>query len=99
MPHFDEIQQRRIERSLIQAEELVRDLLQPLRDPVAVLRSERVERFQDHQVQRPLQHVRLFIGHHASPGPTSTCWYSTGPYARSCWTSTEGSGLRARGSG
>src|SRR5437762_2572646 len=59
-------QERCVDRPLIELQHVVADLLDPPRDAVAVQRSHRFERLQDHQVERPLENVRLRLGHAAS---------------------------------
>src|SRR5262249_58704762 len=55
--HLLELEQRRIERSLIQLELVAADLLDPPRDPVAVQRPEAIERLEDHQRQRAVEDI------------------------------------------
>ena len=56
---------RRVERALIDAQHVARDLLDALRDAPAVHRLER-ERLQDEHVERALQEI-LFLTSHARP--------------------------------
>ena len=56
-----QLEQQGIERALIHSQKVAADLLDAPGDPVAVLRSKDVQRLQDHQRKRPLQHIRLFL--------------------------------------
>jgi hypothetical protein len=51
---------------LIDVQAIFRDLLQALRNPVAVQRAEGVERLQDHEVESALEDVLLRFGHDAA---------------------------------
>jgi hypothetical protein len=54
--------QRRIERALLHSDDVARELLQPLRDAVAMQRPQRND-FQDEHVERALRQVGLRQGH------------------------------------
>ena len=54
-------EQQGIERALIHGQKVSADLLDAPRDSPAVLRSQDIQCLQDHQRQRSLQDVRLFL--------------------------------------
>ena len=56
-----QLEQYRIESALIDGEEIIACLFDALRDAVAVLWSEHLQRFQHHQGQRALPHISLFF--------------------------------------
>src|SRR5438094_878315 len=49
--------ERRVHRSLVELQHVFAHLLDAPRDPVAVLRAQRLERLQDHEIERALQDV------------------------------------------
>src|SRR5438552_11158850 len=56
-----EAYKRRIDRALIEAQQVVRHLFNPSRDPIAVGRAKRVECFQHHDVEGSLHHLRFRV--------------------------------------
>src|SRR6516225_7766590 len=60
-PPLLEAYERRIDRALIEVQQVVRHLLDPPGDAVPVRRAEGVERLQHHDIERPLQHIRLHV--------------------------------------
>jgi hypothetical protein len=64
-------QQRRVHGAFIQLEHIATHLLEAPRDAEAVQRSHRVQRLQDHEVQRPLQYFRCFPVHERLDSPLS----------------------------
>src|SRR5713226_314141 len=60
-------QQRRIQRALIQLQQVLGNLLDALRDAVAVQRSQGIERLQNDQVQGSLENLASRRGHRAAP--------------------------------
>jgi hypothetical protein len=52
-----------IKRSFLDPQVLIRSLVNPLRDGIAMQRSRAVENFENQKVQRPLQTVILVFGH------------------------------------
>src|SRR4051812_11872870 len=58
--------ERGIQRALLDAQDIRRNLLQPFRDGPAVLWLER-ERAEDQEVERALRQVHAFVGHCVSP--------------------------------
>src|SRR4249920_2838863 len=66
-----EAMQRRIERSLLHAQRILRDLLDAIGDGPAVLRLER-ERLEDQEIERSLRQIDLRrLGHSASPSAST----------------------------
>src|SRR5258708_24408228 len=60
-------QQRRVQRALIQLQQVLGNLLDALRDAVAVQRPQRIERLQNDQVQGSLENLASRRGHVAAP--------------------------------
>ncbi len=58
-----ELQQRGLQRPLIDGELVGADLLDPPGDRISMKRPHRVERLQDHEVKRAVEEVRLVGGH------------------------------------
>src|ERR1700759_3478099 len=56
-----QLEQQGIERGLFDSQEISADLLDAPRDSPAVLRSQDIDCFEDHQRQRTLQDVGLFL--------------------------------------
>src|SRR5262249_55062235 len=75
-----------VERAHVELQRAARDLLQPRGDGVAVLRPERGQRLQDHEVERPLQDDGACIRHAngAYAGPFG-CQMETRPKELLAW--------------
>src|ERR1700739_1386497 len=71
-----ELEQQGIQRALVDGQEVSTDLLDGPRDSPAVLRSQDIECLEDHQRERTLQDVRLFLHYN------STFRFPTGIMAR-----------------
>ena len=56
-----QLEQQGIERALVDGQKVSADLLNAAGDAVAVLRSQNIEGFEDHQRKRSLQNVGLFL--------------------------------------
>ena len=56
-----QLQQQGIERALVDSQKVSADLLDAPGNPVAVLRPQDIECFEDHQRKRSLQDVWLFL--------------------------------------
>ena len=56
-----QLEQQGIKRALIHIQKISADLLDASGDTLAVLRSQDIEGLEDHQRQRTLQDVRLFL--------------------------------------
>src|SRR5262249_13758824 len=60
-PPLLETHEGRINRALIETQQVVRHLLDPPRDPIAVRGAQRVERLQHHDVEGSLHHIRFRV--------------------------------------
>src|SRR5437016_1855498 len=58
-------QQRRVHRTLVQLQHIAANLLDPPSNPETMLRPQRLQRLQNHQVERPLQYFRRLCFSHA----------------------------------
>ena len=56
-----QLQQQGVKRALVDSQNISADLLDAAGNPVAVLRPQGIQCFQDHQRKRSLQYVRLFF--------------------------------------
>ena len=55
------LEQQGIERALVESQKVSADLLDASGNALAMLRSQNIECFEDHQRERSLQNVRLFL--------------------------------------
>ena len=55
------LEQQGIKRALVDSQNIAADLLDAAGNPVAMLRAQNIEGFEDHQRKRSLQNVGLFL--------------------------------------
>src|ERR1700683_3571756 len=67
-PFLFQLQQRRIQRSIIHRQQIAAGLLDPPRNPVPVHRPHSLQRLEHHQRQRALPHIRFVVTHVRSYG-------------------------------
>src|ERR1700680_5184476 len=60
-------QQRRVQRPLVQLQQVLGNLLNALRDTIAVQRPKRIKRLQHNQIQGSLQDLTSRCGHQTAP--------------------------------
>src|SRR5262249_54079990 len=73
-----------VERSLVHPQHLVGDLLESSGNPVAVQRSQSLQRLEHHEVQGSLEHFGLVVSVGHASAASCSCWKSTGEYFCFC---------------
>ena len=70
-----EAEERCVDRPLVELEDVLADLLDPPRDPVAVQRAHRIEGLQHHEVEGALEDVGLALA--LAFSHSCSCWTAT----------------------